>query len=153
MLQALDNEASQQPWAPGKWSPRQIIGHLIDSAANNHARFVRAQIERDLVFPGYDQDGWVAAQGYHEAPWPDLVTLWAAYNRHIAWVMRSTPVAALSAPRERHSLNAIAWKPVPADRPTSLAYLMRDYVAHLHHHLRQIFGDRWTEETGGSLQS
>ena len=50
------------------------LGHLIDSAVNNHARFVRAQLQDDLVFPGYDQDGWVRVQRYDERSWPALVT-------------------------------------------------------------------------------
>jgi DinB superfamily len=58
LLKMTDDTASR-PRGPGKWSPKQLVGHLIDSAVNNHARFVRAQLQDDLVFPGYDQDGWV----------------------------------------------------------------------------------------------
>ena len=83
-----DSEAGR-PTAPGKWSKKEIVGHLIDSAANNHGRFVRAQLQEDLVFPGYDQDAWVRVQRYRDRPWSDLVALWRAYNRHIACVMES----------------------------------------------------------------
>src|SRR5919109_2457390 len=77
--------------APGKWSAKEIIGHLIDSASNNHQRFVRAQLQDDLVFPGYLQDRWVEVQRYRDAPWPDLVALWRTFNLHIARVMESVP--------------------------------------------------------------
>ena len=70
-------DASKRP-APGKWSAKEIIGHLVDSAANNHQRFVRAQLQDDLVFAGYEQDAWVAAQRYGDAPWVELVVLWRA---------------------------------------------------------------------------
>jgi hypothetical protein len=78
---------------PGAWSPIEIIGHLIDSAANNHTRFVRAAGQDDLVFPGYAQDDWVHLQNYAAAPWNEVITLWHTYNRHIARVMAAIPAA------------------------------------------------------------
>jgi hypothetical protein len=139
MLARSDEEAGRRP-APGKWSPKEIIGHLIDSAANNHARFVRAQTSDDLMFDGYDQDAWVRVQQYGDRQWSELVQLWHAYNRHLAAVMASADPAALERPRRRHNLDAIAWQPVNRDSPATLDYFMRDYVAHMKHHLRQILG-------------
>src|SRR5215211_6351731 len=77
------DEAARRP-APGKWSPKAIIGHLVDSAANNHQRFVRAQLQYDLIVAGYAQEAWVALQRYQDAPWMELVALWREYNLHIA---------------------------------------------------------------------
>ncbi len=68
-LRAIDEQASARAPAPGKWCPREVLGHLIDSASNNHQRFVRVRFQDDLVFEGYDQDAWVAAQRYREASW------------------------------------------------------------------------------------
>ena len=140
-LLAMDNEATAQPPAPGKWSPREILGHLIDSASNNHQRFVRAQWQDDLVFQGYDQDAWVSAQRYQDAAWRDLVTLWRAFNLHLAHVMRTVPADVRQQPRVRHNLDQVAFVPVPADQPATLEYFMEDYVRHLQHHLRQIAAD------------
>ena len=137
LLAIADEGAAYRP-APGKWSRKEIIGHLIDSAANNHGRFVRAQLQDDLVFPGYDQDGWVRAQRYQERRWPDLVRLWQAYNRHIADVMASASPDAVDRPRARHNLDELAWGRPPAEGPVTLAWFMQDYVAHLEHHLRQV---------------
>lgn len=123
---------------PGRWSAKELVGHLVDSAANNHPRFVSARWRDDLVFEGYDQDRWVEAQRYAEAPWPELVALWRAYNDHLARVMASTPIDVLLREHARHNLDEIAWQTVPADQPTTLDYLMSDYVEHLKHHLRQI---------------
>ena len=131
-------EAAAVPCAPGKWSPAQIIGHLIDSASNNHQRFVRACFRADLRFDGYDQDAWVAAQAYTTAPWSELLDLWLAFNLHLARVMESTPDAVLRAPRPDHNLHRLAWEVVPENEPVSLEFFMRDYVSHLKHHLRQI---------------
>jgi len=78
-LLALSESQSEIHHTPGKWSPKEIIGHLIDSAANNHRRFVLAQLQEDLVFPGYEQDKWVAAQKYQSASWVSLVQLWKLY--------------------------------------------------------------------------
>lgn len=137
-LTALDaNRTAVRP-APGKWSPREIIGHLIDSASNNHQRFVRARFQADLVFPGYEQDDWVAAQRYQDADWVDLLTLWAAFNKHLAHVMASTPADVRLTSHARHNLHERAFRPVPPDQPATLDYFMADYVGHLRHHLRQI---------------
>jgi hypothetical protein len=83
--QLLQISAAQSavPRAEGKWSPREIIGHLIDSASNNHQRFVRAQFTDDLVFAGYEQEGWVRVQNYQGEDWTELVQLWRLYNQHI----------------------------------------------------------------------
>ena len=131
-------DASRRP-SPGKWSAKEIIGHLIDSASNNHGRFVRAQLCDDLVFEGYDQDAWVRVQRYQERPWPDLVGLWQTYNHHIANLMESADAEALERPRARHNLHRLGWQPIAESEPATLAWFMRDYVGHLEHHLRQIF--------------
>lgn len=136
-LAGLEEEAVARRPEPGKWSTKEIIGHLIDSAANNHGRFVRAGLQDDLVFPGYAQAEWVEAQRYQEAPWPRLVELWRDYNLHIAHVIECTPAEIRRRPRARHNLQEIAWQPPPPGVPVTLEYFMRDYVDHLHHHLRQ----------------
>jgi hypothetical protein len=140
LLKLSDAEAKRRP-RPQKWSPAEIIGHLIDSASNNHQRFVRAQFQNDLVFPGYDQDAWVALQTYRDAQWVDLVTLWKFFNIHIARVMENSPESVRKAPRPKHNLDKLAWRAVPADQPATLDYFMEDYVGHLKHHLAQIFPD------------
>ena len=122
----------------GGWSPKQIVGHLIDSAANNHQRFVRAQLSNDLVYEGYQQDEWVKVQQYNEAPWSQLVQLWKLYNLHLAHVMASIPEHELTRERKKHSLDQIAWQTVAKDTRTTVDYLVRDYVAHLKSHLSQI---------------
>jgi hypothetical protein len=137
-LRALDEAASARAPAPGKWSPRELLGHLIDSASNNHQRFVRARFQDDLVFPGYDQDAWVSAQGYRTAPWHELVELWQLFNLHLARVFESTPRELARRAVTRHSFDRIAFGPIPAGQPTTLAYFAGDYVAHLRHHLRAL---------------
>lgn len=137
-LQELRADEATRPGAAGKWSPAQVIGHLIDSASNNHQRFVRARFRSDLRFEGYDQEAWVSAQDYAAAPWHLLLDLWLAFNLHLARVMESTPDAVLHDVRVDHNLHEIAWETVPADQPVTLEYFMRDYVGHLKHHLRQI---------------
>jgi DinB superfamily len=132
-----DADAALRP-SPGAWSAKEIIGHLIDSASNNHQRFVRVRWQDDLIFPGYEQDGWVAAQRYNETDWHELLDLWALFNRHLARVMEAVPDEVRLRVHTRHNLHERAWTVVPADQPTTLDYFMRDYVGHLHHHLRQL---------------
>jgi len=147
-LLGIGDEASARRPGPDKWSPREILGHLIDSASNNHGRFVRGQRSDDLCFEGYDQNVWVVAQGYQAAPWGDLVTLWASFNRHLARVMAVAPESARSRPHARHNLDAIGWAPFAPGNPATLDDLMSDYVAHLEHHLKQILGPTWWGDRG-----
>ncbi len=138
-LQAMSEQEARRTRAAGQWSAQQIIGHLIDSAANNHQRFVLAQLKDDLVFPGYQQAEWVRAQHYDEAAWAVLVQLWQSYNLHLLHVMAHVPAAKLQTPCTQHTLDRIAWQTVSTNEPVTLEYLMRDYVGHLQHHLQQIF--------------
>ena len=131
----------------GKWSPKQIVGHLIDSAANNHQRFVRAQFTSDLVFAGYEQEDWVKAQRYNDEPWLQLVDLWANYNLHLVHLISVIPTETLTQQRTNHNLDQIAWQTVSRSQPTTLEYFVRDYVGHMHNHLRQILGEKFSQES------
>ena len=112
----------------GGWCPRQILGHLIDSACNNHRRFVMGQSTETVKYDGYEQDVWVTRQQYDKVPWRDLVTLWTAYNRHLAHVMSCVPDGVAA----REGIAA------DGESRVTLAFLMEDYVAHLRHHVEQI---------------
>jgi hypothetical protein len=118
---------STKPVLPGGWSRKQVIGHLIDSASNNHQRFVRAALQPSLDFPGYDQDGNVRVQAVQEAHWPLLITLWAAYNRYLAHVIAYLPDS---------KLETICR--IGSNEPVTLGFLATDYLTHLLHHLRQV---------------
>lgn len=137
-LLAFSEEESARRPAPGRWSPKEVVGHLVDSASNNHVRFVEAQFRDGLVFPGYEQRAWVAAQRYQETSWASLVELWRDLNRHLARVIDAVPADVRERPRQRHNLDQIAWRTVPKDKEVTLGYFMADYLLHLKHHLGQI---------------
>jgi hypothetical protein len=121
-------ERWQQRRAPGKWSRVEIVGHLIDSARNNTERVVRALSLDALDWPGYQQEQQVSVQHYHESVAPEALALWAALNRHLAYVAAHVPKEKL--PMRCH---------IGASWEVSLEELLLDYVAHMEHHLRQIF--------------
>jgi hypothetical protein len=131
-LRAFTSDAALRPRAPGKWSPSEVLGHLIDSASNNHQRFVRTQLTDDFVSPGYAQNEWVDTQAYGEESWTDLVSLWAAMNRHLAHVVAHIPAAAL-----QRSCTVVS-PDGTRNPPMSLEALVADYIRHLEHHLEQI---------------
>lgn len=145
-LQQITDEESAKS-AGGEWSPKQILGHLIDSAANNHLRFVRGQFTDHLEFPGYEQEEWVSAQKYNDESWPAVIELWRAYNMHLLHVAAVIPQHILTQQRDKHSLDRIAFKTVERSTPTTLEYLIRDYLDHLKHHLEQIWRRSWHTPT------
>jgi hypothetical protein len=127
LLRAVSEEVAGLKPA-GKWSKKEIVGHLIDSASNNHHKFVRTmQADNHLDFVGYAQDFWVASQQYQSATWASLLTLLEAFNRHLAHVIRHTPATALS-----HTIS------INGSEPFTLSFIMEDYVEHLKHHLKQV---------------
>ncbi|MGD8962943.1 MAG: DinB family protein [Desulfobacterales bacterium] len=111
------------------WSIKEIIGHLIDSASNNHQRFVRLQLEQLLIFPDYSTDNilWVRIQKYQERTWAELLDLWGQFNYQLAHIMRSVDPDCLS-----HT-----WQ-VDSNTRYTLFDLMTDYLRHLEDHLIQI---------------
>lgn len=126
LLKIQDSEVRHKP-APHKWSKIEILGHLIDSACNNHQRFIRAQQLEKLVFPSYAQDDWVARQRYQESDWGQVVALWRAYNLHLAQVIANI---------DQGKLKAIC---IIGDyEAVSLLFIVEDYLDHLKHHLKQI---------------
>jgi hypothetical protein len=126
-LQMVTEERSKLTIREGGWSGKEVIGHLIDSALNNHQRFVRAALDGAYEGPSYDQNGWVDLHGYSELSWSDLVTHWSAQNQLLCRVV------------ERIDENRIrALCRVGADAPVTLEFLILDYLRHLDHHISQI---------------
>jgi len=124
LLKIQDEEISATP-APGKWSKKQIIGHLVDSAANNHRRFIAARIE-DAPNIFYNQDEWNRLTHYNEMDTRLLIHLWQHYNNFIAHIISHIPTTDLTR----------ICKTGSNEHP--LSFIITDYVVHLEHHLRQL---------------
>ncbi|MFY9608428.1 MAG: nitroreductase family protein [Blastocatellia bacterium] len=125
-LRAITGEQAGAERAPDGWSRKEELGHLIDSAANNHQRITRAQIEGGLVMPGYDGDRWVAVHGYQNRDWQELIGLWRAGNRQLLSAAESSPDASWS--------NSLT---VDGEEQT-VGFVMVDYIRHMAEHLRHI---------------
>lgn len=125
LLKEMDDQAFSLKPGIDKWSKKETIGHLIDSAANNHQRFVRAQFEDKPVI-GYDQNGWNEFSYHQFMIGEQLIDFWAAYNRHLIALLKCIP--------EKH-LNNIC---IVSGKSLTLGFIINDYVVHMEHHLRQI---------------
>jgi hypothetical protein len=126
-LLSVSEQQSQQPFRTGGWSRKQILGHLIDSALNNHQRFVRAALDGSYEGPSYQQEGWVSMHGYGSLQWDVLLRHWRSQNELLCEVVERIPEDRLDAQCR-----------VGNQTPVTLRFLVQDYLDHLHHHIRQI---------------
>jgi hypothetical protein len=124
-LVTLSDSQAALPEREGKWSAKEIIGHLTDSAVNNLGRIIRMQIGPERM-PGYAQEAWVDLQHYRERDWAQVLALWFALNEHLIWIIRHI---------DRRNLANQA--PVAGD-VISLGFLIEDYIAHMRHHLESL---------------
>ena len=123
-LQAMPESKYTYKHSPRKWSKKEILGHLVDSAQNNIRRFIVAQYE-DCPRIVYSQDDWVSITNYQEYSLPDLISLWYLLNKHICHVLRYVPENSENRESETSDLHSIRW-------------LAQDYIRHLLHHLHQV---------------
>lgn len=126
-LLQVPEEITALPWRAGGWTRKQVLGHMIDSAANNHQRFVRAALDGSYAGPFYAQQGWVTAHGYDEIAWSKLLDWWQTYHEILIAVVEHIPIEELEAECR-----------VGTDEPVTLRFLIEDYIAHQQHHLAQI---------------
>jgi hypothetical protein len=128
-LIGLSDDAVQRRSSANGWSIKEIIGHLVDSASNNHQRWVRLQIADGLDFPDYQSDNerWVRIQQYNDQAWESLLKLWRFFNLHLSTIVRCV---------DKECLQNI-WV-IDEDDTVTLNDLMVDYLRHLNVHLEQI---------------
>jgi len=136
LLRLSESTVLERP-TPDRWTIKQVVGHLLDSAVNNHQRFVRAQSVEQFSFPKYEQNEWVASQNYDDCDWAELVRLWAAYNHQLSHVIRNVQTASLQVPCTIGDSEAV-----------TLEFLIEDYLDHMIHHLKIV-----AERIGDSVWS
>ena len=130
LLSISDARASEKPYAD-TWSLKEILGHLVDSAANNHQRIVRMQEVRDIGVFRYAQQHWVDSQKYQSQRWDAIVELWFHYNVHLAHIIGEVDSRTLE-----HVCD------MGYASPATLAFVIEDYLRHVKHHLAQLFSDK-----------
>ena len=123
----LTEQAASIPRGPGKWSPKEELGHLIDSAANNHIRFVRGALEPEFRGPGYAQNEWVRLHGYGSIPWEGITNFWSQYNRLLAALVERIP---------EDRLETVCF--IGANPAVTLGFVIDDYIVHMQHHIDQL---------------
>jgi DinB superfamily len=119
-------QANNEP-TPSSWSPKEELGHLLDSAANNHQRIVRAQLQDAPVMAGYEQNRWVEIHAYQRRNWDELIKIWEALNLRLLAAAEAVPASAWS-----RTLT------VAGSEPLTLHFVFDDYLVHMRHHLQHI---------------
>lgn len=127
-FQHISDEEWSHKISPEKWSKKEIIGHLCDSALTNIRRFVITQYKENENIV-YDQDAWVKAQNYQNVPISDLIGLWKFLNYQIVHTVENIPDEAL-----KNTCDTTKTEP----QVFTLEFIVKDYVEHLHHHLKAI---------------
>jgi hypothetical protein len=125
LLQGISEENMSGKPQPDKWSKKEIVGHLIDSATNNHQRFIRAQFESKPEI-SYDQNKWNEFSFYQEIERTQIIHFWTIYNRQLLEIIKRIP--------EERLMNQVK----VGEKLLTLEYLIVDYVEHLEHHLKQV---------------
>lgn len=137
----IDPKVAHSKPSADRWSISEVIGHLIDSACNNHQRFVRAQSCSEFEFPKYEQNDWVLAANYRACDWESLVQLWYHYNRQLAVLIRNIPHFSLE--------TSCTITPYEA---CTLRFLVTDYLDHLKHHISKLH-ERIESQIGNAHES
>jgi hypothetical protein len=126
LAEITESRATEKPY-PEKWSLKEILGHLIDSAANNHQRIVRMQEKKSIGMFTYSQQHWVSSQRYQSRPWEEIVRLWYDFNAHLAHVIACVDPQTLGNTCD-----------VGHTQPVTLEFVIADYLRHVQHHVGQI---------------
>lgn len=131
------SELNHKP-APQKWSKKEILGHLIDSAYNNHQRLVRTEKQGNMVFQGYDQDDWVIKNNYQNREIAEVLQSWVVIQNHFSLAVAAVAENVLYKKTKDHNFFTISMNKITEGEASSLSYLIWDYTFHLEHHLGQI---------------
>jgi hypothetical protein len=124
LLKNIPEEEFSCKTSPGKWSKKEILGHLVDSAQNNIRRFIVAQYEEKPKIT-YNQDKWVAISNYQHYNSVELIELWRLLNKHICQVLKNMSAEAAQRESQTEDLHTLEW-------------LASDYIKHMKHHLHQV---------------
>lgn len=126
LLNEIDDTLFSEKPNVEKWSKKEILGHLIDSATNNHQRFVRSQFEQTPTII-YDQNNWNKYNYYQQSAKKQIIDFWTVYNRQLVELIKNIP-----------SENLVKECKTSDGNNYTIAFLITDYVEHLEHHLQQI---------------
>lgn len=138
VLYEVTESQSEMRENPDKWSKKEELGHLIDSAANNRRRFIIAQYQSNMIFDGYDQEKWVEISGYQNWAWLEIVDSWILRNRELSNIIDRIAEDILLKEHCTHNLHKIGFQKVSAQEHVNLDFFIKDYVSHLEHHLCKI---------------
>lgn len=129
ILLQISNADMSKKTSVEKWSKKEILGHLIDSATINHHRLIRAQFQSTPAIE-YNQNNWVKFNFYNEIDSVHLIRFWTSYNQQLIEIMKHIP--------KNHSHKTVRI----SDEIMSLEFLIADYIAHLEHHIKQIITNK-----------
>lgn len=125
LLAQINEEKISEKSTPNKWSKKEILGHLIDSATNNHQRLIRGQFEA-IPEIQYDQNQWNKYSFYQQIDSQKIISFWTIYNIQLIEIIKRIPIENFKK-QVKIGQNVL-----------TLDYVINEYIVHLEHHLKQL---------------
>ena len=126
-LSAITEELASQPARTGGWLRKEELGHLLDSAQNNHQRIALAAINCEYAGPEYAQNAWVDLHGYRTMTWTELLAFWKTRNQMLHRIIANIPEERLS-----------SWVRIGDSPAMTLSAWIDDYLHHMADHVTQM---------------
>lgn len=129
-LRAIPEEAGALRYAPGKWSVREVVGHIGDTERIMSYRLLRVARGDRTPLPGFDENAFVAGADFDAAALDSLVAEFIRIRESTLALVRGIP------PQAWQRVGDVSGFPVSA---RALAYVI---AGHERHH-RGVIAERY----------
>ena len=126
LLSSVSEESARKSYAPGKWTFKEVIGHMTDLERVMSYRMLAIARNESAPLPAMDQDQYVAAANFNKLSWEQLL---AGFD-----TVRSNTLSLIS------TIDDAAWvrNGTVMNSPVSIGTIVYGIAGHELHHLKVI---------------